>query len=170
MPKNRYEIVDAKDEITNYDSPATALFQKPDSSLCVALSLLRDREDLAGLICAGSTGALLAGSMRYLSGTARVRPALAAVLPSENGGFTCLVDTGATIDCTAQMLLHFARLGRDFMTRLYRIESPKIGLLSNGAERTKGNKVVKEAHVLLDEAEDINFIGNVEGTGALCGI
>ncbi len=169
MSDGRFEIIDAPDEITNYDSPATALFEKPNSSLCVSLSLLRDREDLTGLICAGSTGALLAGSMRYLSGKERVRPALAAVLPSENGAFTCLVDTGATIDCTPQMLLHFARLGRDFMQKLYRLQSPKIGLLSNGAEPTKGNKLVKEAHALLAEASDLNFIGNIEGTGALSG-
>ncbi len=169
MPEGRVEIIDAPEEITNYDSPATALFEKPNSSLCISLSLLRDREDLTGLICAGSTGALLAGSMRYLSGKERVRPALAAVLPSENGAFTCLVDTGATIDCTPQMLLHFARLGRDFMQKLYRLQSPKIGLLSNGAEPTKGNKLVKEAHALLAEASDLNFIGNIEGTGALSG-
>ena len=170
IDRERVEIIDAVDEITNYDSPATALFEKPESSLVKALTALAERDDLTGLINAGSTGALLAGSMRYLSGKVRVRPALAAVLPAENGGFTCIVDTGATVDCTAEMLLHFARLGRDFMTRLYRIESPKIGLLSNGAEATKGNKVVKEAHTLLDGADDINFIGNVEGTGALSGV
>ena len=62
-----------------------------------------------------------------------------------------------------------ARLGRDFMKDLYRLESPRVGLLSNGKESSKGNKVVKEAHALLDEAEDINFIGNVEGNGALSG-
>ena len=167
--KERVEIINAADEITNYDSPATALFEKPESSLVKALSALSTREDLTGFINAGSTGALLAGSMRYLSGKNRVRPALAAVLPAECGGFTCIVDTGATIDCTPEMLLHFARLGRDFMKRLYRLESPKIGLLSNGAEPTKGNKVVKEAHTLLASADDINFIGNVEGTGALSG-
>ena len=170
LPMDRVEIIDAPDEITNYDSPATALFEKPNSSLCVALENLKNRDDLTGLIGAGSTGALLAGSMRYLSGKERVRPALAAVLPSENGAFTCLVDTGATIDCTPQMLLHFARLGSDFMKRLYNLESPKIGLLSNGAEPTKGNKVVKEAHLLLKDAKDLNFIGNVEGTGALSGV
>lgn len=169
MPMERVEIVDAPDEITNYDSPVTALFEKPSSSLVVSLRLLSEREDLVGLINAGSTGALIAGAMRYLSTPARVRPALAAVLPAADGSFTCLVDTGATIDCGASTLLHFARLGRDFMKQLYRIEEPRVGLLSNGAEPTKGNKVVKEAHLLLDAAEDINFVGNIEGTGALSG-
>ncbi len=167
--KDRIEIVDAPDEITNYDSPATALFEKPDSSLVRALTLVSERDDLVGLINAGSTGALIAGTMRFLSGKERVRPALAAVLPAEDGSFTCLVDTGATIDCGAATLLHFARLGSDFMRRLYRLKSPRVGLLSNGDEPTKGNKVVKEAHALLSAAEDINFVGNIEGTAALSG-
>ena len=168
-PMDRIEILDAPGEITNYDSPAVALFEKTDSSLVRALEAASQRDDITGLLNAGSTGALIAGSMRYLSRKDRVRPALAAVLPAENGGFTCLVDTGATIDCPATTLLHFARLGRDFMKELYRIESPRIGLLSNGKESSKGNKVVKEAHALLEEAEDLNFIGNVEGNGALSG-
>ena len=168
-PMERIEILEAPGEITNYDSPAVALFEKTDSSLVRALEVVAEREDITGLINAGSTGALIAGSMRYLSRKDRVRPALAAVLPAESGGFTCLVDTGATIDCTASTLLHFARLGRDFMKELYRIESPRIGLLSNGKESSKGNKAVKEAHILLSDAEDINFVGNIEGNGALSG-
>jgi glycerol-3-phosphate acyltransferase PlsX len=169
MPSERVEILNAPDEITNYDSPAAAIFEKRESSLVKALEALSSRDDLVGLINAGSTGALLAGSMRYLSSKNRVRPALAAVLPTENNDFTCLVDTGATIDCPATTLLHFARLGTDFMKRLYGKESPRVGLLSNGAEPTKGNKVVKEAHALLAAALDINFVGNIEGTNALTG-
>ncbi|MBQ7344014.1 MAG: phosphate--acyl-ACP acyltransferase [Clostridia bacterium] len=169
MPMDRVELLEAPETITNYDSPAEALFVKRDSSLVKALEALSERDDLVGLINAGSTGALIAGSMRYLSGKDRVRPALAAVLPAANGGFTCLVDTGATIDCPASTLVHFARLGRDFMKNLYRIENPRIGLLSNGAEPTKGNKLVKETHALLRDAEDINFVGNIEGNKALSG-
>jgi glycerol-3-phosphate acyltransferase PlsX len=97
-----------------------------------------------------------------------VRPALAAVLPAEKGGFICLVDTGATIDCGASTLVHFAKLGSEFMRDMYKIESPRVGLLSNGKEETKGNKVVKEAHGLLKESE-LNFVGNIEGTNALSG-
>ena len=168
-PMERIEILDAPGEITNYDSPATALFEKQDSSLVRGLSALSERDDLVGMINAGSTGALIAGSMRYLSGRERVRPVLCAVLPTEGGGFTCLVDTGATIDCTPGMLAHFARLGSDFMKRFYRIDSPRVGLLSNGAEESKGNKLVKETHGILKSDENINFIGNVEGTNALSG-
>ncbi len=169
LPAGRVEILHASDVITNYDSPAAAIFGKPDSSLVVALKAVSEREDLVGLINAGSTGALLAGAVRFLSTPERTRPALAAVLPAADGSFTCLVDTGATIDCTASQLIHFARLGRDFMKRLYSLENPRIGLLSNGAEDTKGNALVKETHALLRAAEDINFVGNIEGTGALSG-
>lgn len=165
----RVEILHASEVITNYDSPAVALFQKTDSSLVKALGALAERDDLFGLINAGSTGALIAGAMRYLPTEDRVRPALAAVLPAENGGFTCLCDTGATIDCTAQNLLHFAKLASDFMKKMYGVADPKVGLLSNGAEPTKGNKVVKEAHELLKAEQGISFVGNIEGSGALSG-
>ena len=167
---SRIEIIDAPDEITNYDSPAAALFTKPDSSLVKALEALSERDDLCGLITAGNTGATIAGSIRYLSTEDRVRPALAAVLPTENGSFACLVDTGATIDCAASTLVHFARLGSEFMRNMYAMEAPRVALLSNGAEETKGNKAVKEAHALLKEEKAINFIGNVEGNNAPSGV
>lgn len=169
FPMDRVEILGSSEVITNYDSPATALFEKPRSSLVLALDATAKREDIVGLVNAGSTGALIGGSVRFLMREDRVRPALAAALPAERGGFVCLVDTGATIDATAQMLVHFARLGTEFMRDMYKIESPRVALLSNGAEETKGNKTVKEAHALLKTAEGVNFVGNVEGTNALSG-
>ena len=170
LPMDRLEIVDAKGEITNFDNPAEALFHKTDSSMLTGLQVLANREDIYGMITAGNTGVLLTGAMRYVSGKERVRPALAAVLPSADGSFTCLVDTGATIDCTPQMLHHFAFLGSEFMKMTYGIKSPRIGLLSNGSEPTKGNKLVKETHPLLANDENLNFVGNVEGNTALSGV
>ena len=169
MPNHRVEILCAPDEVTNYDNPADAVFKKTESSMMRSLAALSEREELIGMITAGNTGALIAGALRYLSGKERVRPCLAAVLPAADGSFTCLVDTGATIDCTPSMLLHFARLGSALMRDMYGIEAPRVGLLSNGAEPTKGNKLVKEAHVLLADAEGINFVGNIEGNNALSG-
>ena len=166
----RVEILDAPDAVTNYDDPTVALFKKPESSMMKGLAALSEREDLFGMISAGNTGALIAGSLRYLSTPERVRPCLAALLPASDGSFTCLVDTGATIDCTPSMLLHFARLGSALMKDMYAIDEPRVGLLSNGAEPTKGNKLVKEAHILLKEASDINFVGNIEGNVALSGM
>ena len=170
LPMDRVEIVDAKGEITNFDNPAEALFQKTDSSMLTGLQVLASRDDIFGMITAGNTAVLLTGAMRYVSGKERVRPALAAVLPAANGGFTCLVDTGATIDCTPQMLHHFAKLGSGFMKVTYGIENPRIGLLSNGSEPTKGNKLVKETHPLLAGDAALNFVGNVEGNTALSGV
>lgn len=169
MPMDRVEILNAPGEITNFDNPADALYHKTDSSMLMALDAMSKREDLFGLLTAGNTGILLTGSMRYLSGKERVRPALAAVLPAQTGSFTCLVDTGATIDCTPAMLHHFAKLGSDFMRDMYGIERPKVGLLSNGAESTKGNKLVKETHPILAADELLNFVGNIEGHNALSG-
>lgn len=169
MPMDRVEILDAPLEITNYDSPADAIFNKTESSMLKGLRTLGERDDLFGFVTTGNTGVLLTGAMRYLSGRDRVRPALAAVLPAENGGFTCLVDTGATIDCTPQMLHHFARLGSDFMREAYKLDSPKVGLLSNGTESTKGNKLVKETYPILAEDDSLNFVGNIEGNRALSG-
>ena len=169
-PMDRIEIIEAPDEITNYDSASDAIFKKPNASMIVAMKALGERSDLDGMITSGNTGAVLAGSVRFLSTPERVRPALAALLPNESGTDTCLVDTGATIDCTAQMLHHFARLGSEFMKKAYHLDNPKVGLLSNGAEPTKGNKLVKETHALLASDETLNFIGNVEGNMALSGI
>lgn len=169
MPSERVTILAASETITNYDSPAEAIFQKPNSSMVRALSELAQHEEWAGMITSGNTGALLVGAMRYLSRPDRVRPALAAVLPTEAGGFTCLVDTGATVDCNAAMLQHFAHLGAAFMQQTYGLEAPRVGLLSNGAEPTKGNRLVKETHALLASDAALRFVGNVEGNRALSG-
>ncbi len=168
-PHDRVETVFAEDVITNYDNPVEAIFRKTDSSLVKALAATAERDDIVGLINAGSTGALLAGSLRYLPTNDIKRPALAAVLPAEKGGFVCLVDTGANIDCTPAQLVSFAHLGSDFIRELYKIESPRVGLLSNGKEEVKGNRLTKETHLLLKNDPELNFVGNIEGTNALSG-
>jgi glycerol-3-phosphate acyltransferase PlsX len=170
IPMDRVEIINASEEITNYDNPAEAVFTKRNSSMIRSLEALSERDDLFGFLTAGSTGALLVGAMRYLPRKTRVRPALAALLPNQSGGFTCVVDTGATVDCTPDMLHHFAHLGREFMREVYGIENAKIGLLSNGAEEGKGNALTKATFTLLKEDEALNFIGNVEGRDALSGV
>ena len=128
----RIEILDAPDEITNYDNPAEAIFTKRNSSMIKSLEALSIREDLFGFLTAGNTGALLVGAMRYLPKETRVRPALAALLPAQSGGFTCVVDTGATVDCTPQMLHHFAHLGREFMMSIRACLKPSVAASSAG--------------------------------------
>ena len=166
---DRLSYINATEVITNYDNPSVALFTKRDSSLVKALEAVSTNDEYVGMVNAGSTGALLAGSLRYLATPDMKRPALAAVLPAESGGFTALVDTGATIDCTPAQLVHFAHLGKEFIKTLYGVENPRIGILSNGKEEGKGNKLVKEAYQLLKAERELNFVGNIEGTNALSG-
>ncbi len=165
----RLEVVHAPDAVTNYDNPMQAIFQKPDASIVKGLQELGKREDLFGLVSAGSTGALIAGALRYVPAKQLKRPALAAILPAAKGGYTCLVDTGANIDCTASQLVDFAHMGAELMQKYYNVENPRVGLLSNGTEETKGNKLVKETHQLLKVEQGLNFVGNIEGTNALSG-
>ncbi len=94
---------------------------------------------------------------------------MSAVLPNANGGFTILVDTGASIDVGPSELVSFAHLGSDFMKKLFRMESPRVGILSNGAEKGKGNHLVKETYPLLESDTSINFVGNIEGNMSLAG-
>ena len=166
---SRVKIINAPDCITNFDHPVMAIKQKTNSSLVKALQEVRDNDEVVGMINAGSTGALLVGSMMYLHKADLARPALAAILPADKGGFVCVVDTGANTDCSSDMLVQFAHLGSELMHDMYKIENPKIGLLSNGAEESKGNTLVKETHQLLKAEKDLNFIGNIEGSNSLSG-
>jgi len=170
LPEGRYRILEADKTVTNLDNPIEAFYRQEPVSVFKALEEASRCEDVLGVISAGNTGALFAGAIRFLLADKSVRPCIAAILPTTQGGFTCLVDTGASIDCGAAQLVEFAHHGSDFMRRLYKIESPRVGLLSNGAEPTKGNKLVKEAHQLLSREEGINFVGNIEGNKTLSGL
>lgn len=165
----RVKVVDAPESITNFDNIAEAFFKKPNASVLKGLKELGQDESTIGMLTAGNSGAILMGSMKYLSLPNMQRPCLSAILPATRGGFTCVVDCGASIDVNKAQLHQFAILGSEFMKRLYKIESPKVALLSNGVEKTKGNHLVKEAYPLLEEDKSINFIGNVEGLNALSG-
>lgn len=170
LPEGRYRILEADKTVTNLDNPIEAFYRKDPVSVFSALEEAGKCDDVLGVISAGNTGALFAGSIRFLLADKAVRPCIAAILPTTEGGFTCLVDTGASVDCGAAQLVEFAHHGSDFMRSLYKIEFPRVGLLSNGAEPTKGNKLVKEAHALLAKEEGINFVGNIEGNKTLSGL
>ena len=167
---SRLKIINATETITNYENPLTGIMNKPNASLVLAMKEAgKEEENYAGMITAGSSGAILMGSFRFLSDANKTRPCMAAILPNGKGAYTALVDTGATIDCTSSQLHSFAHLGSDLMKKMYQIENPRVALLSNGAEPTKGNHLVKETYPILAEDKEINFIGNVEGNTALSG-
>lgn len=168
IPAERYEILNASETITNYENPTVGIMSKPQASLVQAFKETAKDEPI-GMITAGNSGAILMGGLRFLSTPNRTRPCMGAVLPTAKGGFTMLVDTGATIDCTPSELVSFAHLGADFMKKLYKIDSPRVGILSNGAEKGKGNHLVKETYPLLEEDKELNFIGNIEGNCSLAG-
>lgn len=162
----RYAVYHAPFEITNDLSPTEAM-EHADASLVQALHLCRDREDVAGIVTCGATGAVLMGSVMILGRVGRQRPALLVELKNGKDEPVCLLDCGANIDCRAAMLVDFAKLGNAYM-RAAGCENPRVALLSNGAEKKKGCATVREAHELL-EKEPLNFIGNIEPNHALSG-
>ena len=166
---SRVEIYDANETITNFENPMTGIMSKPNASLVQAMKLVGSNDKYIGMITAGNSGAILVGTVRFLMNEQRTRPCMAAILPNALEAFTCIVDTGATIDVDSYQLHEFAKLGSDFMKKLYKIDNPKVGLLSNGAEKTKGNKLVKETYPILETDKSLNFVGNIEGNKSLSG-
>jgi phosphate acyltransferase len=159
--RGRLEIVDAPEVIEMTDKPGAAVRGKPKSSMIVGLKLQAAGESDA-FVSAGNTGAQMAASMVVLKLHAGLkRPAIATVFPTARKPVVVL-DSGANVDCGADELLQFARLGSVYAEDLLGRDNPVVGLLSIGEEAEKGNAVTKEAHLLL-EASGLNFIGNVEG-------
>ena len=166
--KSKIEIINATENITNNDEPVFAIRTKPNSSLPKAYEVLKNGQAKA-LISAGSTGALLAGSMLCLGKENMLeRPFLASLLPTDDGKYVCLADCGANVDCKPHQLLAFAKYSALYMKSYFGIESPKVALLSVGTEEKKGNAVTKETFALLKES-GLNFIGNIEGKTVLSG-
>ena len=165
----RIEIVDAQSVITNNDKPTEAIRHKTDSSLVRAYDILKEREDVVGLVSAGSTGAVLAGAIMKIGRIKGIsRPALAPILPTKADSDVIIIDSGANIDCKPVNLLHFALMGSAYYSIIYNKPEPRVALLNNGREEEKGNELVKEAYPLLKNAP-INFIGNREGGDFMSG-
>jgi glycerol-3-phosphate acyltransferase PlsX len=145
-----------------HEPPADALRRKKDSSMRVAVNLVKDGVAQA-CVSAGNTGALMAISRFVLKTLPGIdRPAIASQLPTRQG-VTLVLDLGANVDCTPEQLLQFAIMGSALVSAVEGIERPTVGLLNIGEEEIKGNDVVKEAAELL-KASGLNFYGNVEGT------
>lgn len=158
----RLRIHAAAEVVMMDESPASALRNKKDSSMRVAIDLVKSGE-AHGCVSAGNTGALMAISRFVLKTLPGIeRPAIASVLPNRKGGETLLLDLGANVDCTAAHLLQFAIMGSTLVSAMQHDERPTIGLLNIGAEDIKGNEVVKQAVDLL-RVSGLNFYGNVEG-------
>ena len=168
---NDIDVVNATEVVTMEDDPSTAIRRKKDSSMAVALNLLRDGAGDA-VVSAGSTGALLTGATLTVKRIRGIRrAALAPVLPAGEHG-VMLIDCGANVECTAEYLLQFAFMGSFYARKLMGCEAPRVGLLNVGTEDTKGGALQHQAFALLKKAGDegrINFVGNVEGTDVFAG-
>jgi glycerol-3-phosphate acyltransferase PlsX len=147
--------------VTMDEQPQSALRGKKDSSMRVAINLVKNGE-AAACVSAGNTGALMATARYVLKTIPGIdRPAIASYLPNKKGK-TCMLDLGANTDCTAEHLLQFALMGSVLVSALEHKPNPTVGLLNIGSEDIKGNEVVKQAAALL-RASHLNFYGNVEG-------
>ncbi|WP_047549292.1 phosphate acyltransferase PlsX [Methylotenera sp. G11] len=157
----RLRIHHASEVVTMDESPQSALKNKKDSSMRVAINLVKNGEANA-CVSAGNTGALMATARFVLKTLPGIdRPAIASVLPSEKGN-TYMMDLGANADCTPEHLYQFAIMGAMLVSCVEHKERPSVGLLNIGSEDIKGNEVVKQAGELL-KTSHLNFYGNVEG-------
>lgn len=157
----RLRLRPASQVVTMDDPPAIAMRNKKDSSMRVAVDLVK-ADEASAAVSAGNTGALMAISRFVLKTLPGIdRPAIASVLPSMTG-HTYVLDLGANVDCSAEHLLQFGVMGSSLVAAIEHKERPSVGLLNIGEEAIKGNDVVKEAGELL-RASGLNFYGNVEG-------
>ena len=165
--QGRLSIVHASERVEMDDSPAKALKNKKDSSMRVAINLVKEgRADAC--VSAGNTGALMATAKFVLKMIPGVdRPAIISTLPSIYG-HTHVLDLGANVDCTAEHLFQFAIMGSELVKAVESIENPSVGLLNIGEEDMKGNEQVKAAAQLLKESS-LNYIGYVEGNSLNAG-
>lgn len=155
-------IINASETIGFDESPIEAVQSKPDSSIVVGTNLVRDGIASA-FVSAGHTGAVLYSALVSLGKIKGIdRPAIGSIININTTGPVLLLDSGANADCRPGHLVQFAQLGTIYARELFGISSPRVGLLSNGEEESKGNHLTKASHQLIKRI-GLNFIGNVEG-------
>ncbi len=158
---SRIEVVNATETIEMAEPPVMAIRKKKDSSIVVAMKMVKNGEADA-FVGAGSTGAVLVGGQLIVGRIKGVeRPPLAPLLPTEKGA-SLLIDCGANVDARPSHLVQFAKMGSIYMEHIMGIQNPRVAIVNNGAEEEKGNALVKETFPLLKECKDINFIGSIE--------
>ena len=158
---SRMEVVNATEIIEMAEPPVQAIRTKKDSSIVVAMKLVKNGEADA-FVGAGSTGAVLVGGQLIVGRIKGVeRPPLAPLLPTEKGA-SLLIDCGANVDARPSHLVQFAKMGSIYMENVMGVKNPRVAIVNIGAEEEKGNALVKETFPLLKACQDINFIGSIE--------
>lgn len=159
--KDKIEIVNATEVIATEEPPVNAIRRKKDSSIVVALNLVKNKQADA-FVSAGSSGAILAGGQLIVGRIKGIeRPPLAPLIPTKDG-VALLIDCGANVDARASHLVQFAKIGSIYMEHVVGIKNPRVAIVNIGAEEEKGNALVKETMPLLKNSTDINFIGSIE--------
>jgi glycerol-3-phosphate acyltransferase PlsX len=163
LKKHRYDlpVVEASQVIEMTDHPSEVMRDKRDSSIAVGMKLLKNK-GVDAFVSAGNTGAVMTAATLILGRIEGIeRPAL-SILVAFPSNSVLLLDVGANANCKPDYLVQFAQMGSVYMAKIFGIENPRVGLLSNGEEDTKGNSLVCEAHKML-RATKLNFVGNIEG-------
>lgn len=162
VPEEGLGVIDAPEVIGMGEAPSTAVKKKTNSSIHRGLAAHHDgHADV--FVSAGNTGAIMAASMFILQRIPGVeRPSIAGFFPTLKGS-SVVLDIGSNVDCKPAHLLQFARMGTVYARQVLKTDPPSVGLLNIGEEPGKGNEQVKAAHDLLQDADDVHFIGNVEG-------
>ena len=165
------ELMDAEDVVDMHDDPAAVVKTRRNSSMILGLKLLADGGGDA-FVSAGSTGALLSGATLLVKRVRGIRrAAFGPTIPTKTGRMI-LIDSGANAECTPEFLLQFGCMGSFYAQRTLKLEAPRVALLNNGAEDSKGDPLHREAYALLKDADArgvIRFVGNVEGREAMLG-
>ncbi len=160
--RSKLEIIHTTEIIENEDKPVQAIRRKKDSSMVVALNLVKENKADA-IVSAGSTGALLTGATLIVGRIKGIdRPCLCPCMPNIKGGMTIIADSGANADCKPRNLSEFAMMSNIYLKKVLGMENPRIGLGNIGSEEGKGNELVKSAYNEL-KTMDLNFVGNIEG-------
>jgi glycerol-3-phosphate acyltransferase PlsX len=166
--KDRLVIVNADEVIEMGDSPSHAIRAKKNSSIAIASKMCRTGE-VHAVISAGNTGAVMASSLLYIGRLTGVsRPAITALFPAKKNP-VAMLDLGANTDCKPEHLYQFGVMGSIYVSHVFGIDRPRVGLLNIGEERGKGNELTDGAYELF-ERSNLNFIGNVEGRDIFDGI
>lgn len=158
-----FDIVHTEEFIRMDEHPVKAFKKKPNSSIALGLGMLK-KGLLDGFASAGSTGAMLVGSMYTVNAIPGIiRPAIAGFLPVGDNQYNLLLDVGLNPDCRPDVLYQYGILGSLYAKHVFGNENPKVGLVNVGEEEEKGNVIIQNTHELMKDSQEFNFIGNVEG-------